>query len=136
MEFDTSLADSAYALAKKWDSARGQAHFPEFSPDDIEGWNSNQVCMLLDTLHEYKSFPHAPVNAVDSIYGVGQTSNPEIKVSGNRPSVANVVRYRRIAVNSDPSASTNPISPAPLAPLRAQSRSAGSRSCRVGQEAR
>lgn len=80
MEFDTSLADSAYALAKKWDSARDQRKFDEFSNEDIKDWNSNQVCMLLDTLHDYKSFPSAAVDAVGSTYGVSQTSNPEIKV--------------------------------------------------------
>lgn len=81
MEFDTSLADSAYALAKRWDAARDQDKFHEFSNDDIRGWGSNQVCMLLDTLHEYKAFPQAAVDAVDSTYGTGESSNPEIKVS-------------------------------------------------------
>lgn len=43
MEYDTTLAKQAYALAEKWDSARETpASKLPFSPDDIKSLNSNQ----------------------------------------------------------------------------------------------
>lgn len=80
MVFDTSMADNAYNLAARWDKARSQTKFPEFASSDIDGWLSNQVCMLLDTLHDYKPFSEAAVRAVDSFYSFEASSNPEIKL--------------------------------------------------------
>lgn len=44
-EFDTSLADVCYALAKKWEKS-------DFSPSpkDISSWTGNQVLLLLETV--------------------------------------------------------------------------------------
>jgi leukotriene-A4 hydrolase len=80
IEYDTSLADNAYDLAARWDAARSQSSFPKFSASDVEGWTSNQVSMLLDTLHKYEPFPESAVEAVQKAYGVNETSNPEIKL--------------------------------------------------------
>ncbi|ORY89696.1 peptidase family M1-domain-containing protein [Leucosporidium creatinivorum] len=80
IEYDTSLADNAYDLAARWDSARSQDSFPEFTAADVEGWTSNQVSMLLDTLHKYEPFSESAVEAVQKTYGVNKTSNPEIKL--------------------------------------------------------
>lgn len=80
MEYDTSLADDAWALAARWDAARSQSSFPDFSSADIDKWTSNQVSMLLDTLHGYEPFSREAVKAVDEAYGVKGTSNPEIKL--------------------------------------------------------
>jgi len=43
IEYDTSLAAQAYALAKKWDDARNIDEL-DFKPSDLDGFNSNQIC--------------------------------------------------------------------------------------------
>ena len=78
LEFDTSLADDAYSLAAKWDGARNQTSFPEFSSADIEGWTSNQISMLLDTLHSYEPFSKEAVHAIGKAYI--SSNNPEIRL--------------------------------------------------------
>lgn len=79
MEYDTSLADNAYELAKRWNAARSSKDYSSFSPKDTEGWTSNQVGMLLDTLTTYDEFSQESVEAVDRNYGVNASKNPEIR---------------------------------------------------------
>lgn len=42
MKYDTTLADRAYDLAKRWDQARKEGRM-DFSSKDLEGFSSNQT---------------------------------------------------------------------------------------------
>ncbi|GAA5904016.1 hypothetical protein JCM5296_002508 [Sporobolomyces johnsonii] len=85
MEYDTSLADDAYALAASWDSSRSLAAAElekRFSKKDIEGWSATQFVLFMETMGTYPSFEkerHA-VEALDRAYGVMANKNPEIKL--------------------------------------------------------
>lgn len=82
MEFDTSMADAAYALADKWDAARDAKSFP-FSAEDIKDFSANQVALFLDTLAAFPTFSKPVVQALDDAYSLDSATNPEISV---RPS--------------------------------------------------
>jgi leukotriene-A4 hydrolase len=44
MEYDTTLAEKAYALATRWDKSRGlEASTLPFSAQDLDGFSSNQT---------------------------------------------------------------------------------------------
>ena len=45
MQYDTSLAEQAYALAAKWDASRNTSDVSQlpFKASDLEGYGSNQI---------------------------------------------------------------------------------------------
>jgi leukotriene-A4 hydrolase len=45
MEYDLTLAETAYKLAERWDAARNATDIPklDFKKSDLEGFNSNQI---------------------------------------------------------------------------------------------
>ncbi|KAK4054137.1 Leucyl aminopeptidase yscIV [Microbotryomycetes sp. JL201] len=88
MTYDTSLADKAYALAKRWNDARDGDSWETFSAKDVDGWTSNQVGMLLDTLTTYHKFPKDAVEHLERAYAVNATKNPEIRASQYSPAMA------------------------------------------------
>ena len=55
-DFDTSLADSCYALASKWENLNSNPGGADFHPSsaDIAGWESNQVVVFLEAVQEFK----------------------------------------------------------------------------------
>ena len=46
LEYDTTYAEQAHALAEKWDASRSSTDFSQFSDEDIKHFNSNQKSML------------------------------------------------------------------------------------------
>ena len=91
--FDTSLADVAYALAKKWNQ-------PDFmpSPGDVSSWTGNQILVFLNTVQDFDaplsvektvrspggSFTRGrhltlPQRALGEAYGLLDTKNVELK---------------------------------------------------------
>lgn len=86
--YDTSLADSSYALALKWHTCDvmglGTAPGPpDASSSDIAGWGTDRIVAFLDKLAEYRSL--TPLNKrvtshMASIYGFYQTRNAEVKL--------------------------------------------------------
>lgn len=77
---DTSLADTAYKLAAKWDQAR-KSKKPDFSMEDIDDFSAKQVSLLLDTLVEYPAFDKQALETMDGVYQLSSNGNPEINVS-------------------------------------------------------
>ncbi|KAK6607551.1 leukotriene a4 hydrolase [Botrytis cinerea] len=73
-EFDTSLVDKCYALAKKWES---KDYTP--SPSDIEGWAANQVVVFLQQVQLFTT-PLTPVQsqAMGKAYNLVNTKNVEL----------------------------------------------------------
>lgn len=62
-EFDTSLADAAYNLSNSWVKAASsglpsEKLHSQFSAGDVEGFNSNQVVLFLETLTQASSSYH------------------------------------------------------------------------------
>lgn len=97
MVYDTSVADASYALAAKWDDARDASKFPQFSVNDVKDWTSPQFGMLLETLVKYKPFSKTVVDAIDKVYSVSESSNPEIKVRERAPAQLAIARIAREA---------------------------------------
>ncbi|APA11956.1 hypothetical protein SS1G_05513 [Sclerotinia sclerotiorum 1980 UF-70] len=73
-EFDTSLVDKCYALAKKWES---KDFVP--SPSDIEGWSANQVVVFLQQVQLFTT-PLTPSQsqAMGKAYSLVDTQNVEL----------------------------------------------------------
>ncbi|TGO38354.1 hypothetical protein BHYA_0076g00050 [Botrytis hyacinthi] len=73
-DFDTSLVDKCYALAKKWES---KDFTP--SPSDIEGWAANQVVVFLQQVQLFTT-PLTPAQsqAMGKAYDLVNTKNVEL----------------------------------------------------------
>ncbi|KAH8591232.1 leukotriene A-4 hydrolase [Bisporella sp. PMI_857] len=84
-EFDTSLVDTCYALAKAWED---KDYKP--SPNDIGGLSANQIVVFLETLqlNETKLSP-SQSQSMGSTYSLTKTQNVEI-----------LARYYRIALGA------------------------------------
>lgn len=88
LEFETTLADKAYELAKKWDGLRLKKEVFEPSPEDVREFSAKQVSLLLETLADLNSregggpvFGKETLEKLSRVYGVGESGNPEIRVS-------------------------------------------------------
>ncbi|KAK9471949.1 LAP2 leucyl aminopeptidase yscIV [Dipodascopsis tothii] len=84
--FDTALSDAATGLAARWTAAIGSAPYTGtpaefaaahgFAAADIDGWTSTQLGVFLENLAVAAN--PVPVRALDSLYGVAASSNPEV----------------------------------------------------------
>lgn len=100
MEYDLSLAQKAYELAEKWDSAREtEPSKLDFTESDLQGFNSNQiswsnisnfrstllvhilifVVVFLERLQSYPSLPSHLINHLGDLYKLKNTFNAEIR---------------------------------------------------------
>ncbi|KAF5356193.1 hypothetical protein D9756_004300 [Leucocoprinus leucothites] len=82
LEFDTSLATRAYALAKRWDDARSTSDTSrlDFSQNDLDGLNGNQIVVFLEKLLSYPPLPSDLVFHMATLYGLSTTPNAEIRL--------------------------------------------------------
>ncbi|ESZ91500.1 putative Leukotriene A-4 hydrolase like protein [Sclerotinia borealis F-4128] len=73
-EFDTSLVDKCYSLAKNW----GSKDFTP-SPSDIEGWSANQVVVFLQQIQLFTT-PLTPAQSqsMGKTYSLVNTKNVEL----------------------------------------------------------
>lgn len=79
-KYDTSLADDAHALAKKWNMARKDTSV-KFSPEDIKGFSSNQIVVFLEKLdEEVDRFEKSMVELMEKNYRFNGTNNQEIRL--------------------------------------------------------
>ncbi|EFP83266.1 uncharacterized protein PGTG_09219 [Puccinia graminis f. sp. tritici CRL 75-36-700-3] len=79
-KYDTSLADDAYALAKKWNQARNDASI-KFDPEDIKEFSSNQIVVFLEKLdEEVDCFEKTMVETMNKNYRFNKTNNQEIRL--------------------------------------------------------
>ena len=81
MEYDTTLAEHAYALATRWIkviTAPGKAENEKFGANDIKGWNTNQIIVFLEKLHAGPRVPPPMVKRLDDAYGFSNAKNGEI----------------------------------------------------------
>ncbi|KAK9899275.1 hypothetical protein P389DRAFT_150549 [Cystobasidium minutum MCA 4210] len=79
MQYDTTLADAAYSLAKKWDEARKKGEM-DFSSSDLDKFTSSQTVVFLETLEAYDALPSEYLKEMNRCYGFDSTSNAEIRL--------------------------------------------------------
>ena len=88
-DFDTSLADVCYRLAKQWNDV-AEEHSFEPKPADIEGWSASQVVVFLDEiLASSTPLPTARAHLMGQVYDFAASTNCEV-----------IVRYFRVALRS------------------------------------
>ncbi|KAF9073998.1 peptidase family M1-domain-containing protein [Rhodocollybia butyracea] len=81
MEYDSTLAESAYRLAERWDSSRSvEISKLEFSENDMNNFSSTQKVVFLERLQSYKPLPSSHVEHLASLYKVSATHNAEIRL--------------------------------------------------------
>ncbi|KAJ3751229.1 peptidase family M1-domain-containing protein [Lentinula detonsa] len=81
MEYDSSLAESAYKLAERWDSSRAvEISKLSFHESDLDNFSSTQKVVFLERLQSYKPLPSSHVEHLASLYKVSSTHNAEIRL--------------------------------------------------------
>lgn len=83
MAYDTTLADAAYALAKRWDAAReSEANdgLDQFSSADLKKFSSSQTVVFLETLEGYDALPSDFLKRMNELYSFDGTENAEIRL--------------------------------------------------------
>lgn len=86
MDFDTTLADASYALAKSWNDSRSTTSSTTttgriFSIEDISNFNSKQVGLFLSTLtSDYPPFEKSLVDHLNEVYKLQASGNSEIRL--------------------------------------------------------
>lgn len=83
LEYNETLAVEAFALAARWEQAIAQqvpVGDSQFSPRDMEGWNTNQVVVFLERLHAGPKVPGAYTSWLDDVYKLSTAHNTEIRL--------------------------------------------------------
>ncbi|KAG7090619.1 hypothetical protein E1B28_009721 [Marasmius oreades] len=82
MEYDTSLAKSAYSLAEKWEAAGATADVSklEFKEGDLDGFNTNQRIVFLEHLQSLNPLPSSHLFHLGSLYKLSTTTNAEVRL--------------------------------------------------------
>lgn len=78
MEYDTTLADKAYALAEKWATAAQKGTDPKeaFSKEDLKEFSSNQTVVFLETLESKDVVLSSNyLKTMNELYGFDGTGN-------------------------------------------------------------
>lgn len=78
-EFDTTLADACYNLAKRWDSARNQ-DLSDFTSKDIEEFSASQKIVFLERLTDTEPLPHASIIKMDQVYNFTSNHNADLRL--------------------------------------------------------
>ena len=75
-----TLAKQAYALADRWDAARG-IDIPEtsFGAADMDSFTSNQKVVFLERLQVLPPLPASHITHLGNLYKVAEASNAEIR---------------------------------------------------------
>ncbi|KAI0271734.1 hypothetical protein BC834DRAFT_950104 [Gloeopeniophorella convolvens] len=79
--YDTTLAESAYDLAARWDKSRSESDVSklDFTPSDIEHFDSNQKIVFLERLATFAPLPSTHIERIGTLYGVATSPNAEIR---------------------------------------------------------
>lgn len=79
MEYDTTLAEAAFALAERWEKRISGAD-DKFSHADIDGWTAGQVVVFLERLHSGPRVPAAVAEELDEAYALNSAQNTEVRL--------------------------------------------------------
>ncbi|KAG0143065.1 hypothetical protein CROQUDRAFT_661720 [Cronartium quercuum f. sp. fusiforme G11] len=81
VEYDTSLADAAYALAKRWEEACNVPEKRKFDRSDIVHFSSNQIVVFLEKLDScHDTLPNELVHLMNQVYAFDESQNQEIRL--------------------------------------------------------
>ncbi|KAL0576889.1 Leucyl aminopeptidase yscIV [Marasmius crinis-equi] len=81
MEYDTSLAKSAYALAERWEAgAATEVPKLDFKENDLDDFNTNQKIVFLERLQGLKPLPSSHLVHMGSLYKLSSTLNAEVRL--------------------------------------------------------
>ncbi|KAH7106395.1 peptidase family M1-domain-containing protein [Auriculariales sp. MPI-PUGE-AT-0066] len=79
-QYDTTLAEKAYALAKRWDDSRGSPSSKlSFKKEDLDDFTSNEKTVLLEKLDSIDPLSSGHIHAMDAAYGFNTNPNAEIR---------------------------------------------------------
>ncbi|CAO3628229.1 unnamed protein product [Mucor hiemalis] len=78
--FDTTLADACYDLAKRWDEARDSNDLSSFSSKDIEHFSASQKIVFLERLTDAEPLPHQLINKMDELYNFTPNHNADLRL--------------------------------------------------------
>ncbi|KAJ8657418.1 leukotriene A-4 hydrolase/aminopeptidase [Lichtheimia ornata] len=78
-QFDTTLADQCYALAKRWDEARNSDDLSGFAPSDVEKFTATQKLVFLERLTDCEPFPHHLLAKMDELYKMTAIRNSDVR---------------------------------------------------------
>ncbi|KAI7861636.1 peptidase family M1-domain-containing protein [Spinellus fusiger] len=78
-QFDTTLADACYDLARRWDEARHTQDLDQFSPKDIEALSATQKIVFLERLSDCEPLPHPLIEKMDALYQMTPIRNADIR---------------------------------------------------------
>ena len=76
--YDTTLADAAYALSKRWIGAT-EADVSSFNSADLASFGSTQIEVFLVDLLAAPAFPSWKIEAIDTVYGLTAKTSAEIR---------------------------------------------------------
>ena len=76
--YDTTLADTAYALSKRWIGAT-EADVASFSATDLASFGSTQIEVFLVDLLAAPAFPIWKIEAIDHVYALTAKTSAEIR---------------------------------------------------------
>jgi leukotriene-A4 hydrolase len=81
MEYDLTLAEQAYALAKRWDASRDTSDLSQldFKATDLLDFDSNQIIVFLERLQSYHVLPSPHITHLGNLYSLAASSNAEIR---------------------------------------------------------
>ncbi|KAF5382881.1 hypothetical protein D9757_007329 [Collybiopsis confluens] len=81
MEYDSTLAESAYKLAERWDASRSSnVSQLDFKEGDLADFSSTQKVVFLERLQSFEPLPSSHVEHLASLYQVSSTNNAEIRL--------------------------------------------------------
>ncbi|KAF9261926.1 metalloprotease [Marasmius fiardii PR-910] len=82
MEYDTSLAKDAYALAEKWEAAGEVSDVTQldFKETDLDGYDTNQKIVFLERLQSLKPLPSSHQIYLGNLYQLSSTLNAEVRL--------------------------------------------------------
>ncbi|GAN09171.1 leukotriene A4 hydrolase/aminopeptidase [Mucor ambiguus] len=79
-EFDTTLADACFDLAKRWDAARESDDLSSFSAKDIENFSAGQKIVFLEKLTDAEPLPHRLIQKMDQVYNFTPNHNADLRL--------------------------------------------------------
>ncbi|KAJ7178723.1 peptidase family M1-domain-containing protein [Mycena crocata] len=81
MQYDTTLAQAAYALADRWDASRSVSEVDlDFKKSDLNGFSSTQIVAFLERLQTMPALPGGHIAHLGAVYGASTTPNAEIRL--------------------------------------------------------
>ncbi|KAI9025948.1 peptidase family M1-domain-containing protein [Phycomyces nitens] len=78
-QFDTTLADACYDLAKRWDEARDSHDLTQFKSKDIAEFTATQKIVFLERLTDCEPLPHHLIEKMDSLYDMTPIRNADVR---------------------------------------------------------